>query len=183
VIDIDLMAPAALARAALPVMRQAMWGRLLFVTSGGGMYGEFGVASYSTAKAGFRGLARTITLENAKAGIVAHELAPYALTQMTEGSVDDATARQMDPGLVVPAALWLVSDEAPQAATTIVAGGGRFRRAEMMESSAVTFADAPADDEFLASTHRLLHDDRWRTFPDGMHSFRDLIDTEPEGAE
>jgi NAD(P)-dependent dehydrogenase (short-subunit alcohol dehydrogenase family) len=182
VIEIDLMAPAALARAALPVMREAGWGRLLFVTSGAGMYGEFGVASYSTAKAGLRGLARTITLENAHAGIFAHELAPYALTQMTEGFVDDATARRMDPALVVPGALWLVSDAAPQQTTTLVAGGGRFRRAEVMEASTLSFAAPPSDDEFLAATPRLLHDERWRTFPDGMQSFRNLIDTEPEGA-
>ena len=49
-------------------MKANGYGRVLFVTSAAGLFGNFGQANYAAAKMGLVGLARTVAIEGARAG-------------------------------------------------------------------------------------------------------------------
>lgn len=58
-VDIDLIGPALLTRAALPLLTRAR-GRIVFVNSGAGMHGIAGHAVYAAVKHALRGLADSL---------------------------------------------------------------------------------------------------------------------------
>ncbi|MEV6329301.1 SDR family NAD(P)-dependent oxidoreductase [Streptomyces sp. NPDC051909] len=73
------------ARAAAVRMReQGEGGRLILVGSPAGQRGNFGQTNYAAAKAGVAAMARTWSMELAKAGITVNAVVPVAATAMTE---------------------------------------------------------------------------------------------------
>ncbi|MFD0371261.1 SDR family NAD(P)-dependent oxidoreductase [Streptomyces sp. NPDC059071] len=73
------------ARAAAVRMReQGDGGRLILVGSPAGQRGNFGQTNYAAAKAGVAAMARTWSMELAKAGITVNAIVPVAATAMTE---------------------------------------------------------------------------------------------------
>ncbi len=180
VIDIDFLAPVALARAALAEVRRRS-GRFLFVTSAAGTYGEYGVASYAAAKAALTAFAKTLALELERDGVKVNLLAPFAATQMTEQFVTDEQAQAMSPALVVPAAMWLLGPDVPITGATIVAAANRFRAVVTGETAGVTFpgGDVVSDDEFSQAATALLELDGWQSFSNGTDAFLDLVAIEP----
>ncbi|MFF8644092.1 SDR family NAD(P)-dependent oxidoreductase [Streptomyces sp. NPDC015345] len=73
------------ARAAAVRMReQGGGGRLILVGSPAGQRGNFGQTNYAAAKAGIAAMARTWSMELARAGITVNAIVPVAATAMTE---------------------------------------------------------------------------------------------------
>ncbi|MFJ2813089.1 MULTISPECIES: SDR family oxidoreductase [unclassified Streptomyces] len=73
------------ARAAAVRMReQGEGGTLILVGSPAGQRGNFGQTNYSAAKAGIAAMARTWSMELARAGITVNAIVPVAATAMTE---------------------------------------------------------------------------------------------------
>ncbi|MFE0172138.1 SDR family NAD(P)-dependent oxidoreductase [Streptomyces sp. NPDC059002] len=73
------------ARAAAVRMReQGEGGSLILVGSPAGQRGNFGQTNYAAAKAGIAAMARTWSMELAKAGITVNAIVPVAATAMTE---------------------------------------------------------------------------------------------------
>lgn len=71
-------------RAAATAMRaQGEGGRIVLVGSPAGQYGSFGQTNYAAAKAGLVAMARTWSLELARAGITVNAVVPTALSPMT----------------------------------------------------------------------------------------------------
>jgi NAD(P)-dependent dehydrogenase (short-subunit alcohol dehydrogenase family) len=97
-------------------------------TSSSGLYGNFGQANYGAAKMALVGLMQTLAIEGEKYGIRVNCLAPSAATQMTAGILSPESLQALDPELVSPALLALVSENAPTRAI-VCAGGGHFARA------------------------------------------------------
>jgi 3-oxoacyl-[acyl-carrier protein] reductase len=62
--------------------------RLITTSSEAGLYGHFGQANYSAAKAGIVALTQVAARELAQFGVVANAICPRARTPMTEGVVD-----------------------------------------------------------------------------------------------
>jgi NAD(P)-dependent dehydrogenase (short-subunit alcohol dehydrogenase family) len=75
VLDTSLSATFFCIRAALPLMRERRYGRILSFSSMS-WRGNFGQANYVAAKAGIVGLTRTTALEGARYGVTANAIAP-----------------------------------------------------------------------------------------------------------
>jgi NAD(P)-dependent dehydrogenase (short-subunit alcohol dehydrogenase family) len=127
VLDVHLRGAFHVSQPAFRVMKDRGYGRLLFVTSGSGLFGNFGQASYAAAKIGLVGLARTIAIEGAKHGITSNGIAPLANTLMTDGLFGGAI-EDFDADSVVPMALHLVSEDRKLTGEVFSAGGGRYAR-------------------------------------------------------
>ena len=128
VVDVHLMGTVICTKAVWERMREQRYGRLVMTTSSSGLYGNFGQANYGAAKMALVGLMQTLAIEGEKYDIRVNCLAPSAATQMTEGVLSEESLRVLDPALVSPGLLALVSDDAPTRAI-LCAGAGNFAAA------------------------------------------------------
>jgi len=128
VLNVHLMGAVICTKAVWEPMREQRFGRIVMTTSSSGLYGNFGQANYSAAKMGLVGLMQTLAIEGEKYGIRVNCLAPSAATQMTHDILPEASLKALDPALVSPALLALVSENAPTRAI-VCAGAGHFARA------------------------------------------------------
>lgn len=126
VVRVHLLGAAFTTKAVWETMRDQNYGRILMTTSSTGLGGNFGQSNYGAAKLGLVGLAKTLYLEGAKYNIRVNSLAPTAATRMTEDIFPEEAFKAFNADNVVPAALYLVSDDAPTNAI-VAAGGGVFQ--------------------------------------------------------
>ncbi len=113
VVEVHLVGSAICSKAVWETMREQAYGRILMTASSTGLFGNFGQANYGAAKLGLAGLARTLHLEGAKYNVRVNTIAPVAATRMTEDLMPPEMLALFAPENVVPAALFLVSEEAP----------------------------------------------------------------------
>jgi NAD(P)-dependent dehydrogenase (short-subunit alcohol dehydrogenase family) len=149
VVNVHLIGSAVCSQAVWPHMRAAGYGRILMTTSTSGIYGNFGQASYGAAKTGLIGLMNVLQIEGAKYGIRVNALCPSAATRMTEGLMPEAALALMAPESVTPAALFLVSDEAPSR-TILSAVAGGYSRIVIQESRGVYLPQGERTPEAIA---------------------------------
>jgi NAD(P)-dependent dehydrogenase (short-subunit alcohol dehydrogenase family) len=128
VVDVHLNGSANATKAVWDIMREQNYGRILMTASSTGLYGNFGQANYGAAKLGVAGLTRTLYLEGAKDNIRVNTIVPVAGTRMTEDIFPEEAFKAFAPENVVPAALYLVSEDAPSNAL-VGAGAGFFHAA------------------------------------------------------
>lgn len=84
VVDTHLRGTFTCGRAAAIAMRErGEGGRIIVIGSPAGQFGSFGQTNYAAVKAGLVAMARTWSLELARAGITANAVIPTALSAMT----------------------------------------------------------------------------------------------------
>ena len=126
VVRVHLLGSAFATKACWDQFRTQNYGRVLMTSSSSGLFGNFGQSNYAAAKLGIAGLAKTLSLEGAKNDIRVNAIAPTAGTRMTEGLFNDAMFDAFSPDKVAPAALFLVSKDAPTG-KIVGAGAGVFQ--------------------------------------------------------
>ncbi len=155
VLDVHLMGSVLVTKEAWPVMRENNWGRVVFTSSGSGMFGHFGQSNYASAKMGLIGLMNVLALEGASKGIKVNTLAPGAITRMTEGLKD--TNRRGRPEQVSPAVLYLCSEEAPQG-VILQAADGRFSLIRLDVGEGVDLGPDVSFEDLLSVRYELALD-------------------------
>jgi NAD(P)-dependent dehydrogenase (short-subunit alcohol dehydrogenase family) len=146
VVDVHLMGSVNVTRAVFPLMKEMGYGRIVLTTSSSGLYGNFGQTNYGAAKLGLVGFMNTLKLEGAKYGIKVNAIAPTAATRMTDGLWPSGVEDAMAPEHVVPAVMYLCSEDGPTG-HIIEAGGTYFARVAIVEAKgAVLGPQATAED-------------------------------------
>ena len=146
VVHVHLLGAAYCSHAVWPIMREQNYGRILMTTSPSGLYGNFGQTNYGAAKLGQVGLMHSLKIEGAKNNIHTNTIAPVAATRMTEDLMPEAVLEKLGPELVTPAAIFLVSEDAPNG-VILQAQGGKFSIACIVENEGVQIGvDATVED-------------------------------------
>lgn len=116
--------------AAMPLMKEQGYGRLVSTTSGSGLFGSFGQSAYGAAKMAIVGLTQALAIEGSRAGITANMIAPMAQTRMTEDLMGDMKG-QAPAELVAPLVAHLVSRACEVSGRIYSVGAGRVARADV----------------------------------------------------
>ena len=94
ILDINLSAAFHTTRLAIPMMKQAGWGRIINIASVHGQIASPYKSAYVAAKHGLLGLTKTVALELAEENITCNALCPgYVKTPLVEAQIP-ATARE-----------------------------------------------------------------------------------------
>ncbi|WP_018995512.1 SDR family NAD(P)-dependent oxidoreductase [Hirschia maritima] len=137
VVDVHLIGSANCSKAVWEIMKEQKYGRIMMTSSPSGLYGIFGQANYSAAKAGVVGLMNALTLEGRKYDIRVNALAPTAATRMTlDLGIPEPIMEQMTPASITAGVVYLVSEDSPSKCILSAAGGG-FSRAYVAETKGI----------------------------------------------
>ena len=164
VVKVHLIGSAFATKAVWDIMREQNYGRILMTSSSTGLYGNFGQANYGAAKLGLVGLTKTLAIEGAKSNIRVNNIAPVAATRMTEDIFPEAAFALFSPDLVVPASLYLVSEDAPTN-TTLGAGAGAVHAANVTMTHGIKLGDDERTPEGVAKRIAEITDRSGETVP------------------
>ena len=165
VVDVHLIGSANATKAVWETMRAQNYGRILMTTSPTGLFGNFGQTNYGAAKAGLMGFTKSLYLEGAKNNIKVNTLAPVAGTRMTEDLFPAELFKAFAPQNVVPAALYLVSEDAPTN-QIVGAGAGAFQAAYVTLTPGVALSGEDLSPEGIAANWAKITDRTGEIVPD-----------------
>ena len=140
VVSVHLKGTYCVTRPVFAHMKERGEGGVIVNTSStSGLIGNFGQTNYGAAKAGIAGLTRCLAIEGKKYNIRVWGLVPVALTRLTEdlpGMNADQVKARMDPSLVSPAVLYMVSDlSKDRTGQFLFASGGRVAEVKVVLAS------------------------------------------------
>jgi NAD(P)-dependent dehydrogenase (short-subunit alcohol dehydrogenase family) len=177
VLRVHLLGAAFATKACWETMREQNYGRILMVSSSTGLGGNFGQSNYGAAKLGMVGLAKTLYLEGQRYNIRVNSLSPTAATRMTEDIFPEDAIKAFTTDSVVPAALYLVSDDAPTNAI-VGAGGGVYQSAWVTMNPGVVL---PLGDQtvegFAAAWERISDRTEDDPLQNGMDQSRNALES------
>lgn len=156
VLDVHLMGSVYVTKAAWPIMIDKGWGRVVFTSSGSGIFGNFGQSNYASAKMSVIGLMNVLKLEGHSKGVCVNTLAPGAITRMTEPLGD--VGRVGKPEQVSPAVLYLCSEDAPTG-LILQAANGRYSIIKICVTDGIDLGEDVDYQTFSANLNSLLQDD------------------------
>ena len=160
VMQVHLTGTAYVTHAVWPHMYEQRYGRIVFTSSGSGIFGNFGQSNYGAAKMGMLGLANVLALEGANRNVRVNCLGPGAATRMTNtvpGRDEDLSEPDplRHPALVSPAVLFMCSENAPNGAV-IHASGGNYSRSEVWVNDAVELGAGATYEDLLPHIDQLM---------------------------
>lgn len=164
VVDVHLIGSANVTKACWETMREQAYGRILMTASSTGLFGNFGQTNYGAAKLGLAGFTKSLYLEGAKYNIRVNTLAPVAATRMTEDIFPPELFAQFNPENVVPAALFLVSQDSPSNAI-VGAGAGVYQTSYVTLTPGVALPPEDRTVEGVAAAWEQICDRTGETVP------------------
>ncbi|MFV0646052.1 MAG: SDR family NAD(P)-dependent oxidoreductase [Sphingomonadaceae bacterium] len=167
VVDVHLMGSAICTKAVWDIMREQNYGRILMTTSATGLYGNFGQTNYGAAKLGLVGFMNSLGIEGAKNNVHVNTIAPAAATRMTEDILPEEVLAKMGLETVVPAALYLVSENAPNR-VTFAAGAGGFERAHITLTRGIIVEEGELTPETVAERFEEICNREGEIVPDNV---------------
>ena len=175
VVDVHLMGSVNATKAVWDLMREQNYGRILMTASSTGLYGNFGQANYGAAKLGLAGLTKTLYLEGAKNNVRVNTIVPVAGTRMTEDIFPAQAFEAFAPENVAPAALYLVSEDAPSNAM-IGAGAGAYHAAYVTMTTPIVLPPEQRTPEGIAAHWAKITDRKGEIVPQsGMEQSMAII--------
>lgn len=141
---VHLLGSYRCARAAWKSMRDAHYGRIVFVTSSSGLYGNVGQANYAAAKMGILGLSNTLAREGARRNILVNTVAPIAASRMTESVMPPDLLDALKPEAVAPFVAYLCHETCPTTGGVFELGAGWISRLRWQRSAGVSLAPTGA---------------------------------------
>ncbi|TRY67110.1 hypothetical protein TCAL_07644 [Tigriopus californicus] len=111
-------------RAAWPHMKKQKYGRIVNTSSVAGIFGNFGQANYSAAKAGLLGFTNTLAIEGERSGIQANIIVPMAASRLTQDILPPELFDGLKPELIAPVVAWMCHEDCPDTGSIIEAAGG-----------------------------------------------------------
>eukprot|EP01080_Neovahlkampfia_damariscottae_P006317 gene6317-10324_t len=111
--------------AAWPHMKKNKFGRIIFISSSSGIYGNFGQANYAMAKSGFIGLGQTLAIEGYKDNIHCNIVAPVGSSRIL-ASINPTDL--LKPAYVSPLMIYLCHPKTKETGGLFECGGGFFTK-------------------------------------------------------
>lgn len=160
VMQVHLTGTAYVTHAAWPHMYDQRYGRIVFTSSGSGIFGNYGQSNYGAAKMGMLGLANVLALEGGPRNVHVNCLGPGAATRMTNtvpGRDEDLSEPDPNrhPALVSPAVLFMCSEAAPNGCV-IHASGGRYSRSQIVVNEGVSLGAGATYEDLLPHVEQLM---------------------------
>ena len=158
VVGVHLKGAYCVTKPAFINMRENGYGRIVMTTSGAGLFGNFGQAYYSAAKAGIAGLTNVLKLEGAKYNIKTNVLIPVAASRLTEDVLPPDLFAKLKPELISPLILYLCSEQCEDSGVMINAALGYFSRSAIMTGPGAVLSDGdkiPTPEEIMENWEKI----------------------------
>ncbi|KAI9008103.1 hypothetical protein BC832DRAFT_553111 [Gaertneriomyces semiglobifer] len=154
-------------KAAWPHMVKQKYGRIINTTSAVGLYGNFGQANYSAAKAGTVALSNTLALEGARSNIIVNTIAPNAGTRMTATVMPPEMVEALKPEYVSPLIAYLAHEATTETGGVFEVGSAWIAKVRWQRTGGYGFPiNKPLLPEHIASKWQEITD-----FEDGRATY------------
>jgi NAD(P)-dependent dehydrogenase (short-subunit alcohol dehydrogenase family) len=150
VLNIQVNAPFWLSQAAFPTMQRQRYGRIIFTTSGRGMFLEDALpelSGYAIGKMAQLGLMNALAVSGEAYGIRVNAISPVAATRMFRSPVASGELR---PEHVAPGVAFLASPGCNFSGVVLQASNGHFTTARWQRSVGIDFGKADISPEEIA---------------------------------
>jgi 3-hydroxyacyl-CoA dehydrogenase/3a,7a,12a-trihydroxy-5b-cholest-24-enoyl-CoA hydratase len=138
VLNVHLKSAFLLTQAAWPHFETQGGGRLVFLSSASGLYGNFGQANYAAAKMGVYGLCRSIAIEGAKANICCNCVAPFGATTMNSGNMPEELKARIKTDFVAPLVGYLAHPDCTETGGLFEASAGVYKKVRWERSEGLS---------------------------------------------
>jgi len=160
VLGVHLLGSFRLTQAAWPHLTERRYGRVVMTTSVAGLFGNFGQANYSSAKAGLVGLGRTLAIEGARKNIKVNIVSPGAATPMTSAALPEKLHAAMSPDRVAQLVGYLCHESCDVTGEIFFAVAGSYARNLIIQTPGYKNPGATVED-IAANLGQIMDTSGW----------------------